>query len=44
MTEFQPLETHQHPTLDITLLEYQTLVSYDGFQVGLEEFEDEVQV
>lgn len=44
MAKVETFHGHEHPTLDVALLEHEVLVADDGFEVRVEEFEDEVQV
>lgn len=44
VAKVEPLHGHEHPTLDVALLEHELLVADDGFEVRVEELEDEVQV
>lgn len=41
---FQPAERHGHPRLDVGRLEDERLVPDHGFEVGVEELEDQVDV
>lgn len=44
VAEFQSFHSHEHPTLDVCALKYERLVLDDGFEVGVEKLEDQVQV
>jgi hypothetical protein len=44
VAKVEPFHGHEHPTLDVALLEHEVLVADDGFEVRVEELEDEVQV
>lgn len=44
MAEFEPLDRHEHPALDVGSLEEQCLVLDNRLEVSVEELEHEVEV